>query len=77
MNLFSWSIPFVTEKVAEVFYHLFKPDQKYEEKEEDLPIEFVMHQQLLETVLESTRKQAGENLELVALGGNCPDEKLL
>ena len=36
-----------------------------------------MHQQLLETVLETTRKQAGENLGLVALGGNCPDEKLL
>ena len=38
MNLFSWSIPFVTEKVIEVFYHLFKPDEKYEEKSGDLPV---------------------------------------
>lgn len=26
MNLFSWSMPFIFEKMNEVFYHLIKPD---------------------------------------------------
>jgi hypothetical protein len=34
MDLFEWSIPFVAEKVSEILYHLIKPDQKFDEKEE-------------------------------------------
>lgn len=30
MNLFTWSIPFVTEKVSEVLFHLIKPNEKHE-----------------------------------------------
>ena len=26
MNLFSWSIPFVIEKVTEIFFHMIKPN---------------------------------------------------
>ena len=45
MNLFTWSIPFVMEKVSEVLYHLMKPDAKYDEVE--LPVEIVFHKQIL------------------------------
>ena len=76
MNLFTWSMPFVIDKISEVFYHLFKPDNKYEGNE-DLPVELLMHRQVLEKLIDHTKKQMDDNLELVSLGGNCPDEKLL
>jgi serine/threonine-protein phosphatase 2B catalytic subunit len=75
MNLFTWSIPFVMEKCTEILYHLIKPDDKIDPAE--LPIEFIMQKQLLEKLIDSTKKQISENIELVSLDGNCPDEKLL
>ncbi len=75
MNLFTWSIPFVIEKCTEVLYHLIKPDEKYSQAE--LPIEFLMQKELLEKLIDSSKKQISENIELVSLDGNCPDERLL
>jgi hypothetical protein len=76
MNLFTWSIPFVIEKCTEVLYHLIKPDEKFEGKG-DLPVEFYMNKEILEKLMYATKKQTSENIELVMLDGNCPDEKLL
>lgn len=75
MNLFTWSIPFVIEKCTEVLYHLIKPDNKYANTE--VPLEFLMHKNVLEKLIDSSRKQTSQNIELVSLDGNCPDEKLL
>lgn len=33
MDVFAWSIPFVAEKISEMFYHLVKPENKYDEKD--------------------------------------------
>ena len=41
MNLFTWSIPFVIEKCAEVLYHLIKPDDKLDVTE--VPLEMMMN----------------------------------
>jgi hypothetical protein len=58
-----------------VLYHLIKPDEKYSQAE--LPIEFLMQKELLEKLIDSSKKQISENIELVSLDGNCPDERLL
>ena len=34
MNIFSWSLPFVTEKVTEMLFHLIKVGASEEDEEE-------------------------------------------
>ena len=36
-----------------------------------------MQKELLEKLIDSSKKQISENIELVSLDGNCPDDKLL
>jgi hypothetical protein len=33
MDVFEWSIPFLAEKVADILYHLIKPERKFDPKE--------------------------------------------
>jgi hypothetical protein len=42
-----------------------------------MPMELLFQRQVLEKLMDHTKRQIEENLELVALDGNCPDEKLL
>lgn len=45
LDLFAWSIPFLVEKVTEMFFHVIKPNKKYSNVE--LPFEFVNKKQLI------------------------------
>ena len=75
MNLFTWSIPFVIDKCSEVLYHLIKPDQKIEGQE--VPLDLIANKDVLEKLMDVTKKQINRNIGLVSLDGDCPDEKLL
>lgn len=75
MNLFSWSIPFLGEKISEILYHFIKPNEKYDS--EELPLDLLDARKMVEKLLESQKNTVSENLELVKLDGNCPDQRLL
>lgn len=63
------------EKCTEVLYHLIKPDQKLEGKE--VPIDVLANRDVLEKFMSMTKQKVNENIGLVSLDGDCPDEKLL
>ena len=76
MNVFSWSIPFVAEKVTEMLYHLIKPNKKIEITEKNkLMSDDELN--LFQSLLSMHKTQTNENMELVSLEGATPDAKLL
>lgn len=76
MDLFSWSIPFVIEKISEILFHLIKPNKKYS-TDVEIPFEFMDKRKMLEEFLKMQKQEVDNNIELVSMDGNCPDDKLL
>ena len=76
MNLFSWSIPFVSEKVTEVLHHIIKPGEMAKD-EGDMPLELMNKKKLIEAILVNQRDEAEKNMGLIDLSGSCPDERLI
>jgi len=37
MDIFTWSIPFVAEKITEMLYHVIKPSDEEEKSNEEVP----------------------------------------
>ena len=62
LDLFSWSMPFVIEKVTEILYHIIKPNKKYSQKNNDMPFELMDKKKLLEALLEKQKKDIEENI---------------
>ena len=76
MDLFEWSIPYVAEKVTEMFKHIIKPNQKVKSSEE-VPVELMSKGDWIEKILLMQKKKTEENTELVNLNGRTLDSNLV
>jgi len=88
MDLFSWSIPFLCEKVTEMLYHLSKrkkdtPTEKPVKEEGKVPIGVPKKAEILRNKVKSISRMMKlfkvlrqENEDILKLKGLCPDNKL-
>lgn len=77
MDVFSWSVPFVAEKVTEMLYHILKPDQDLGELPAIPAFEMTDKLKLLESILDLQKIVKQRNIDLVQMEGLCPDDKLI
>jgi hypothetical protein len=76
MNLFTWSIPFISEKVTEMMHHIIKPNQTFDMKgtsNNDL----AEKQKIIDELLRIQKKQSEERMQMVDIEASMPDERLL
>ena len=76
MDLFEWSIPFVAEKVTEMFKHIIKPNQRVKASDE-IPVELISKGDWIEKILKMQKEKTDENTELVNLNGRILDSSLI
>ena len=55
---------------------MIKPNENHKNSG-DLPFELLDKRKMIETFLKKQKLHTKENIELVNLGGDCPDDKLL
>jgi hypothetical protein len=77
INLFEWSIPFIAQKVTALLEHLIKPDRKYDESKEKIPLELIDKRELLDKILRFQAEVTEENIEIIKLDGRTLDSELM
>ena len=67
----------MAEKVSEMLYHLVKPDRKYNEKEEAVPLELLDKKELLEKMLVYQKTLTDSNIDKISYNGRILDDHLM
>ena len=76
MDLFEWSIPFMAEKITELFYSLIKLNKNFG-PEDEIPLELIEKEEMMGEFLLMHKKSSEENASLVHSNGRSLDKQLI